>query len=107
MKKILVAAVLLSSSFASANGFPCTGDLECGALTSTWVTLAPTILTAQATEAVLNNNIMMVKGEAVIALETGVVSAELQSVIEALRMELATKGHKQMTDMEILQLIAE
>ena len=107
MKKIFLAAVLLSSSFASAHSPICTGDIECGALTSTMVTLSPTFLTGAVTEAVLENNIMMVKGEAVIALETGVISAELQSVIEALRMELATKGHKQMTDMEILQLIAE
>ena len=108
MKKILVITMATMTLASAAQAGNCGDGTACGVtgLTSMVTVLgssalvgAPFITTSEA----LKNDIIAVDTDAAIALETGVASQELLSVIQKIRAELPEMANK--SDVEIATMI--
>lgn len=93
MKKQVMALIATSLFVTSANAGNCGDGSACGAssilmMVSSWgvsaVLFGPFITTSNA----LQNDMIAVQADAAVALETGVASPELLSVIERIRAEI-------------------
>lgn len=111
MKKLILIALSVTfvQSVAQAD---CRVESTCGfsSLTLAATTMGPVFTVAApfiATSQALKNDIVMIQGEAIMALETGIVSTELQSVIERVRIEANSEEIRRASDMEIVELLAE
>ncbi len=111
MKKsaFILFGLMVVSSMASANtrdclGRPCQGP-EISTIAITQLPTISTQATFDGATDLLQNDIMQVQGEAILALETGIVSPELQSVVERIRLEMDIQGMRSMTDMQIVEMI--
>lgn len=70
-------------------------------------TFAPSVtfgMTSQGTSESLRNDLVQVEGDALIALETGLISKELQSVIEKVRLQFP-KETKGLQDIEVVEML--
>lgn len=110
MKKVVLLAFagLTISMAAQAD---CQVESTCGASSMTlmattigpaFTVSAPFMITSEA----LRNDIIMVQGEAIMALETGFISKELESVIRRIRIEADSQEMRSASDMEILEMLA-
>lgn len=113
MKKGLILCALTlafsATTFAkkSDGSIDCPGLCSASATASSIVTTGPLWATGEVfkgTSHALQNNILQIQGEAIYALETGVIATELASVILSIREELGITDD-QMTDMQIVEII--
>lgn len=108
MKKmnLLLAVTLLSSSvFAEVRVDEDEAPVFITAITLAPTTLAPTITTRNTAPLANNNEMILVRQDAIVALETGVYSMELQNVI--LKMRHENKDLSELSNEELLILIIE
>lgn len=112
MKAKMILSVLtlltVTNAFAGIADEVCGGHGTCtSVVSSSVVTFSPTVLVSAPfyfTSQTLQNDLVQVQDDAVIALETGVISSELKSVVDKVRADYH-EDTKEASDIEVVEMV--